>query len=120
MLICRVCKKELKDFELYLKLEDCPLTDEFLENNSNKSEYIKNIFIYKCDCCGIVQNPSAFDYSEYYQDYQYSSGGSEFTRRFMQNYMNECIKVFKEENKKDPKFILEPGSGDGEQLSFFF
>ena len=119
MYSCRICSKELNKDHLYLTLKNCPLTDEFLDFNSDKKEYIKDISIFKCNFYGTIQNPCNFDYSSYYQDYQYSSGGSNFTKRFMLHYKDACVKLFRDLNGREPRFIIEPGSGDCEQLSFF-
>lgn len=114
---CRICKNNLE--HKILLLSNMPLTDEFISVKEDHNEYIKDINIYQCDACGIVQNPDDFDYSSYYQNYEYTSGNSFFTQQFMEKYAKFAIDEFKKINEKSPSSILEIGSGDGQQLIQF-
>jgi len=96
-----------------------PLTDDFIDVDNPRSEFLQDIEIYQCDNCNLVQNPINFDYQEYYRDYEYSSGHSEFTKKFMSNYAKEIFDIYKSENGRIPQSVIEVGSGDGEQLKFF-
>ncbi|MBF9020224.1 methyltransferase domain-containing protein [Rhodobacterales bacterium HKCCA1058] len=115
---CRICASPLENKILNLPM--MPLTDDFVSvENSKRLEYLSDINIYVCDNCGIVQNPKDFDHETYYQDYEYSSGHSEFTKRFMDAYAAEAFSAFKKINNRDPNSVLEVGSGDGQQLLSF-
>jgi len=97
-----------------------PLTDDFVEVSAQgKIEYVHDIEIYRCDHCGVAQNPDDFDHETYYQDYQYSVGHSDFTRRFMAAYASEIFAAFYKENGRTAESVLEVGSGDGQQLVQF-
>jgi SAM-dependent methyltransferase len=115
---CRICRKSL--LEPVLSLEQMPLTDDFISvQNVNKKEYLKDINIFECQSCGLVQNPADFDHEGYYQDYQYSSGHSEFVQSFMRRYAEVVCNEYRRLNKRQAAAVLEIGSGDGEQLKQF-
>jgi len=113
---CRICSAKLDNRIVHL--EEMPLTDDFVRDAGNK-EYISDINIYQCRQCGVVQNPADFDYGGYYSDYQYTSGHSEFVKKFMDAYARDACSKYYEINGKIPESILEIGSGDGEQLKKF-
>ena len=97
-----------------------PLTDGFVEvNDSSNSEFIKDILIYECKKCGFVQNPVNFSYADYYKDYNYSSGHSEFTKIFFNKYAEIMDKLYLETNGRKATSVIEAGSGDGIQLLSF-
>lgn len=96
-----------------------PLTDEFVPVNESQKEFIRDIKIYQCDHCGLVQNPTDFDHEGYYKNYEYSSGHSEFTRAFMRSYALAACEAFRRAHGRSPTRVLEIGSGDGEQLRVF-
>jgi SAM-dependent methyltransferase len=117
-LTCRVCGDAA--LANVVVLEQMPLTDEFISiGNLGKKEYLENINIFECQHCGLVQNPAEFDHERYYQDYQYSSGHSNFVQRFMLRYAEVICNAYEELNHKGPAAVLEIGSGDGVQLSQF-
>jgi SAM-dependent methyltransferase len=116
--LCRVCNTLLD--RSVAKLAAMPLTDDFIRTDTpGRQEYIRDIEIFECSHCGIVQNPADFDHEGYYQDYQYSSAHSSFTKRFMGAYAEVTYKLFSEVNGRAPLSVLEVGSGDGAQLSQF-
>jgi len=116
--LCRVCSFPLE--KSVLKLAAMPLTDDFIRKDApDRQEYIRDIEIFECSQCCIVQNPADFDHEGYYQDYQYSSAHSPFTKRFMDAYAEVTCKLFSEANGRAPLSVLEVGSGDGAQLSQF-
>lgn len=117
--LCRISSEALK--HQVCKLNEMPLTDDFINLKSSKTRksFLGDIRIYKCRSCGIVQNPKDFDYSKYYKDYRYSSGHSNFTKNFMKLYAEYLISKYRMVNHTEPKCVLEVGSGDGIQLSFF-
>ncbi len=115
---CRICGTKL--VEAVFHLTDMPLTDDFVSvSTPERQEYIHDITIYRCQQCGTVQNPEDFDHETYYQDYQYSTGHSEFTQRFMSAYAAETFRAFEQVNGRRALSVLEIGSGDGQQLARF-
>lgn len=115
---CRICDSHSGD--MILHMAEMPLTDDFINVGMvDRLEYLADINIYRCQNCGVVQNPNDFDHESYYQDYEYSSGHSEFTKRFMDDYAKQIVGAFYNANKRPAKSILEVGSGDGEQLLRF-
>jgi len=118
MLICRACRNTL--IKPVVVLERMPLTDDFIStDNLDRKEYLKDIHIFECELCGLVQNPADFDHEGYYQDYQYSSGHSTFVRKFMNRYAVVVCDEYERLNHRRPVAVLEIGSGDGEQLKQF-
>ncbi len=115
---CRICNSWLN--EKIFHILDMPLTDDFVEiTKQEKVEYVRDISIYRCSSCGVTQNPDDFDHETYYQDYQYSTGHSEFTKRFMSSYAISTFEAFKKTNGRNARSVLEVGSGDGQQLMAF-
>jgi SAM-dependent methyltransferase len=115
---CRCCQSQLSSPVVFLS--NMPLTDDFIKvDNLNREEYLSDILIYECQGCGLVQNPADFDHERYYQDYQYSSGHSIFTKNFMRKYAQVLINTFKDINRSEPESVIEIGSGDGVQLQQF-
>lgn len=115
---CRICGNGLAEPPI-LSLNQMPLTDEFGSPNAKQHGYLADIRIYQCQHCGIVQNPDDFDHDSYYLDYQYSSGHSEHTHKFMAGYASVVSELFEKNAHRAPRKILEIGSGDGEQLVKF-
>lgn len=119
---CRICGSSLLECNDQLILPDCPLTDEFVNtnvDNTNAMGYVSTIRIIRCNHCNTVQNPFDFNYSSYYTDYEYTSALSLFTKSFMERFAEKCISLFFEHNERYPISVVEPGSGNGEQLKFF-
>lgn len=118
MLVCRVCGGAL--LRPAVVLERMPLTDDFISvENLYRKEYLRDIYIFECPDCGLVQNPVDFDHEGYYQDYQYSSGHSSFVQSFMRRYAEVVCDEYYRLNHRYPKAVIEVGSGDGEQLKQF-
>ena len=114
---CRICDHNL--YERVFFIEEMPLTDDFISiSNKNKKEYLSDITIYRCENCGVVQNPIDFNHEAYYEDYKYSSAHSQFVQKFMSSYARVTLDLYQKENNKASS-ILEIGSGDGEQLSHY-
>lgn len=115
---CRVCAS--KNMTRLVHLPEMPLTDDFVQMRStNRSEYKSDIDIYLCRECGIVQNPADFDHENYYTDYQYSSGHSQYVQKFMTAYAQIVCTSYEKINGFKPSSVLEVGSGDGVQLKQF-
>jgi len=114
---CRVCGFDMNNRIVFFN--NMPLTDDFISIENPHTEYLEDIEIYQCGNCDLVQNPVNFDYQEYYQEYQYSSGHSDFTKTFMKEYAKKVTEIYKNQNDHTPSSVIEIGSGDGEQLKFF-
>ena len=114
---CRTCSSDLLTKLVHLK--KMPLTDYFVKVDELKVEFLQDIEIYQCSNCNLVQNPVDFNYQEYYQDYEYSSGHSKFVKEFMSDYAKQTFNTYKKQNGVLPESVIEIGSGDGEQLKFF-
>ena len=115
---CRICRAPLS--EPVVVLNDMPLTDGFLKvGEPVPSEFIKDILIYECKKCGFVQNPVDFSFADYYKDYNYSSGHSEFTKIFFNSYARTMDDLYLKVNGKQATSVIEAGSGDGMQLLSF-
>lgn len=119
---CRICQQKLTS--PIVTLENMPLTDAFVNDNflagSNTQEFLEDIIIYECDNCRFVQNPNNFDYGSYYNDYNYSSGHSDFVKNFMREYAKKTHEyLLNNADNLSELRVLEVGSGDGEQLKEF-
>lgn len=118
ILKCRNCESQL--FDCIVVLKNMPLTDDFIDiNKCDHHEYLRDISIYECGKCGLVQNPFDFDYGGYYRDYQYSSGHSPYVKKFMKKYAETIVSYYELSNMRKPKSAIEVGSGDGVQLLQF-
>lgn len=114
---CRWCDHKLDDPSLVLS--DMPLTDQFMRSEDIGNEFIEDIEICKCKNCGLIQNPNNFHFSEYYEEYTYSSGHSSFVKSFMNEIASYVVSAYFQSFGKSPRNVLEVGSGDGAQLSAF-
>jgi len=114
---CRICNSNL--FNKLVHLKEMPLTDDFVKVNESKVEFLQDIEIYQCSSCNLVQNPVDFDYQKYYQEYEYSSGHSDFTKKFMMDYAKKVTEIYANQDGDTPNSVVEIGSGDGEQLKMF-
>lgn len=117
---CRFCDGDLNSTDLALNLSKMPLTDNFLNYNSSfKDEFLEDINIYVCSICNLTQNPKDFDYSNYYINYNYSSGHSDLTLNFMNQISKYITDKYSTIFNKVPNSVIEIGSGDGVQLNEF-
>ena len=115
---CRICSSSLKRPTVTLRA--MPLTDGFIKSGEEEeNEYIEDILIYECQLCRFVQNPINFEYSEYYKDYNYSSGHSEFAQSFFDGYAAVLDQIYLKTHSKKATSVIEAGSGDGVQLASF-
>lgn len=114
---CRWCRAKALIEEV--TFEEMPLTDEFVKESDIGKEYLADIQICICQNCGLIQNPNDFSFSRYYEDYNYSSGHSEFVQIFMQNFAEYLTEKYQELFNCLPSNVLEVGSGDGVQLREF-
>ncbi len=91
-----------------------PFTDDFVNSSQIGSEFLYPISIYYCKDCNTVQTQHNVAVDEYYEDYQYSVGESQFASDFMKGIAEKLTETyFKNETAVK---VLEIGSGDGGQL----
>lgn len=112
---CRVCLSE--DLKTVLTLPKMPFTDQFVQKSTIGKEFLGDIEIGICNCCGSVQNMNNTDMDDYYNDYTYTVQSSSFAREFMRKFA-ENIKNRYLQGIPSPR-VLEIGSGSGEQLYEF-
>jgi len=110
---CRICGSE--NLKKWLTLKNMPLTDNIKYENLN-SEFLNDMDIYVCESCFSSQTLTDISYNEYYNDYNYSVNQSEFANKFMDKLCNKLWEEYKLENGSK---VLEIGSSDGSQLSYF-
>ncbi|HWN10334.1 MAG TPA: class I SAM-dependent methyltransferase [Pyrinomonadaceae bacterium] len=111
---CRICgSAQLKEF---LNLPDMPMIDDYLRQEALGTEFIWPIRIFLCLDCGQTQTAHDIDEKKYYDDYQYAPSLSPFTQHFMQRLAEE---IWRRYQFKPGDTVIEIGSSDGSQLSFF-
>ncbi len=112
---CRSCGGS--SLQKFLHLAEMPFTDDFITPVRFGQEFRADIDVFICRNCLTAQTQHDVDIGDYYEDYQYSVGGSTTASRFMQllaeNLQNQYYAGVK------GKKVLEVGSGDGEQLVAF-
>jgi ubiquinone/menaquinone biosynthesis C-methylase UbiE len=112
---CRSCGHvELKPF---LHLPQMPFTDDFIQQNRFGKEFKSDIDVFVCTHCLVAQTLHDVDVSEYYEDYQYSVGGTQTASKFMRLVAENLRSKYYPEVQG--RKVLEIGSGDGEQLLAF-
>jgi ubiquinone/menaquinone biosynthesis C-methylase UbiE len=112
---CRACQKS--DLQRFLHLPQMPFTDDFIPPARFGQEFRADIDIFVCLDCFTAQTQHDVDVGDYYEDYQYSVGGSATAGRFMR-ILAENLQTTYYPGMKGKK-VLEVGSGDGEQLLAF-
>ena len=112
---CRVCDGQV--LQRFLHLPQMPFTDDFKPNARSGQEFLEDINIYICSECFTAQTQHDVEADDYYEDYQYSVGGSAIASRFMQLLAVNLQSAYYPGEKG--KKVLEVGSGDGEQLVAF-
>jgi SAM-dependent methyltransferase len=111
---CRICGS--KDLERWIHLENMPLTDDFRTKDTLQNEFLSDINIFICNSCRASQTLHDISYVDYYKDYIYTSGKSEFANRFMEKLAQVAFNKY---NLNENSKVIEIGSGDGTQLSYF-
>jgi ubiquinone/menaquinone biosynthesis C-methylase UbiE len=94
-----------------------PFTDDFVDPSRLGTEFLADIEVFVCTDCLTAQTQHDVDVGDYYEDYQYSVGGSETASKFMRILAENLQSEFYP-GVNDRK-VLEVGSGDGEQLVAF-
>jgi ubiquinone/menaquinone biosynthesis C-methylase UbiE len=94
-----------------------PFTDDFIPPSDFGHEFRADIHIFVCEDCLTTQTQHDVSVGDYYEDYQYSVGGSATASRFMKTLAENLQHAYYPglEGRK----VLEVGSGDGEQLLAF-
>lgn len=110
---CRICGSE--NLDKWLTLENMPMTDNIKYENIN-DEFLCNIDIHICLDCHTSQTLKDISYNEYYNEYNYSVNQSKLANDFM-NCL--CNKLWDKYQLTNGCKVLEIGSSDGSQLSYF-
>lgn len=111
---CRVCGSD--PLTRFLELPGMPLTDDLLRANERGSEFLYPIRVYFCATCSLVQTLHDVDVRDYYHDYQYSVALSQLAQDFMRRLAEQTWMKY---GFKPGDTVVEVGSGDGVQLSYF-
>jgi SAM-dependent methyltransferase len=112
---CRLCGST--SLQRFLHLPEMPFTDDFITPEALGSEFRADINIFICTSCLSAQTQHDVDVGDYYEDYQYSVGGSSTASRFMRILAENTVARFPASSPS--RKVLEVGSGDGEQLVAF-
>ena len=112
---CRACGQS--DLQRFMHLPQMPFTDDFIPPARFGQEFRADIDVFVCRDCLTAQTQHNVDVGDYYEDYQYSVGGSETASRFMRLLAGNLQSTYYPGVKG--KKVLEVGSGDGEQLVAF-
>lgn len=112
---CRLCGST--SLQRFLHLPEMPFTDDFISPDALGSEFRADINVFICTSCLSAQTQHDVDVGDYYEDYQYSVGGSSTASRFMRILAENTVARFPASS--DSRKVLEVGSGDGEQLVAF-
>jgi len=112
---CRLCGST--SLQRFLHLPEMPFTDDFISPEALGSEFRADINVFICTSCLSAQTQHDVDVGDYYEDYQYSVGGSSTASRFMRILAENTVARFPASS--DSRKVLEVGSGDGEQLVAF-
>ena len=112
---CRLCGST--SLQRFLHLPEMPFTDDFITPEALGSEFRADIDVFICTSCLSAQTQHDVDVGDYYEDYQYSVGGSSTASRFMRILAENTVARFPASSAS--RKVLEVGSGDGEQLVAF-
>ena len=114
---CRVCGST--DVRAFLSFDSYPLSDNILDDDgeaAHQHELLADYRAHYCSNCGTVQNLTDFDWSGYYQDYDYTASTSAFARAFMDKVSAAVAREF---GLGEGDTAIELGSSDGAQLLSF-
>ncbi len=100
----------------WLHLPLMPLTDDFRSPGDYDDEFLYDVDVYFCESCHTSQILHDIDYGGYYRDYAFTVGGSPFALQCMSNLARTAFQTYQLKNGCN---VVEVGSGDGTQLSFF-
>jgi SAM-dependent methyltransferase len=111
---CRVCGST--SLRRWVHLPQMPLTDDLREDMEEQKLFLADIDVYVCQDCGVSQTMKVIDLDEYYKDYAYTVASSGFANRFMERL---ATSLFNKYELSSSCTVLEVGSGDGKQLTYF-
>jgi SAM-dependent methyltransferase len=97
-------------------LPDMPLIDDYVKAEELGTEFIWPIRVFLCLGCGHAQTLHDINERQYYDDYQYSPSLSPFTQNFMSRLAET---IWKKYDLRPGDTVVEVGSSDGGQLSYF-
>lgn len=110
---CRLCScQELASF---LCLPNTPITGAFLKS-PNDPEFLYPLELFLCPRCSLVQSQHNVNFASYYEDYAYTMAASPFALRFAETLAHTMVDRWDICRRSR---VLEIGSADGLQLSFF-
>lgn len=93
-----------------------PLTDDFRVPGDYEDELLYDVDVYFCKSCHTSQILHDIDYGGYYRNYAFTVGGSPFALKCMSRLAQAALETY---HLKNGCSVVEVGSGDGTQLSFF-
>ncbi len=111
---CRVCGSS--EVVCYLEFDGIPFTDELLSKERLGQEFLWPVRIWYCRSCNVSQTLHDVTVGDYYHQYQYTVSSSSFIQEFMRLLAEQTWQVC---GLKRGDRVLEVGSGDGMQLSYF-
>ncbi|BBI36131.1 class I SAM-dependent methyltransferase [Cohnella abietis] len=111
---CRVCGST--SLNRWVHLAQMPLTDDLRTEIQDHNLFLADIDVYVCESCGVSQTVKVIDLNEYYKDYAYTVASSGFANRFMERLAES---LFQKYELSSNCTVLEVGSGDGKQLTYF-
>jgi hypothetical protein len=111
---CRICGSTA--LRRWVHLPRMPLTDDFRKPSHFDDEFLHDIDVYRCSGCRVSQLLHDIDCGGYYAEYGFTVAGSPFAARFMERLADVTFLQYRLPNGCS---VIEVGSGDGMQLSFF-
>jgi SAM-dependent methyltransferase len=93
-----------------------PLTDDLRIRPCDGNTFLHDIDVYKCNQCDVSQTVIEIDFSDYYLDYSYTVAASSFATTFMKKLAQTTLEFV---GLPEGLRVIEVGSGDGQQLSYF-
>jgi hypothetical protein len=111
---CRVCGSA--EMKRWVHLPQMPLTDDLRNEPAKNNVFLHDINVYICEKCDVSQTITQIDLGDYYLDYAYTVAGSNFANSFMDSLANA---VYEKYQVPKDAIVIEVGSGDGKQLSYF-
>jgi len=111
---CRVCGGKL--LKRWVHLQAMPLTDDLRLPGEERDEFLYDVDVFYCLDCHTSQILHDIDYQGYYLDYSFTVAESPFAANFMAGLAKA---TFAQYRLPEGCIVVEIGSGDGTQLSFF-
>lgn len=112
---CRIC--DGRNFEIAVDLKQQPWGNHFLLKEEVGTEPFYPLRVVYCTCCQAAQLDYTVPKEIMFSDHTYLSGVTQSLRRHFQNTAEDVDRRFFA--KRSKKRILDIGSNDGSQLSFY-